>query len=306
MLETAYDASSILRFMRLIEFDSSDEFRIIIKINKTIEVSDNFQIYKQNQVTIQTTINKARFISRKINELHQRSKAISEYQINLNVKNEKNATRKVYEIFQILLSSIGQKITISDEYRNIYSIIKTNLDGTDDENIVAFINVENFLLNSKFKGILNHLREKNIRSINITASTCDNMTTCSPQNVIKYENDGLYYLSRCTKNDWICFDFTMYEVQLEHYSIKVPKIDKYGYPKKWVIEGSKDNEDWTFIDKREYSLFTKENSEQTFHVQKQVDHFRFIRMRMLDTTGVNIMVMSSFEMYGKLYNRDNQ
>ncbi|KAK8876144.1 hypothetical protein M9Y10_006333 [Tritrichomonas musculus] len=306
MLETAYDASSILRFMRLIEFDSSDEFRIIININKTIEVSDNFQIYKQNQVTIQTTINKARFISSKINELHQRSKTISEYQINLNVKNEKNATRKVYEIFQILLSSIGQKITISDEYRNIYSIIKTNLDGTDDENIVAFINVENFLLNSKFKGILNHLREKNIRSINITASTCDNMTTCSPQNVIKYENDGLYYLSRCTKNDWICFDFKMYEVQLEHYSIKVPKIDKYGYPKKWVIEGSKDNEDWTFIDKREYSLFTKENSEQTFHVQKQVDHFRFIRMRMLDTTGVNIMVMSSFEMYGKLYNRDNQ
>lgn len=306
MLETAYDASSILRFMRLIEFDSSDEFRIIININKTIEVSDNFQIYKQNQVTIQTTINKARFISSKINELHQRSKTISEYQINLNVKNEKNATRKVYEIFQILLGSIGQKITISDEYRNIYSIIKTNLDGTDDENIVTFINVENFLLNSKFKGILNHLREKNIRSINITASTCDNMTTCSPQNVINYENDGLYYLSRCTKNDWICFDFTKYEVQLEHYSIKVPKIDKYGYPKKWVIEGSKDNEDWTFIDEREYSLFTKENSEQTFHVQKQVDHFRFIRMRMLDTTGVNIMVMSSFEMYGKLYNRDNQ
>mgnify|MGYP001085207455 CR=1 FL=1 len=250
MLETAYDASSILRFMRLIEFDSSDEFRIIININKTIEVSDNFQIYKQNQVTIQTTINKARFISSKINELHQRSKAISEYQINLNVKNEKNATRKVYEIFQILLSSIGQKITISDEYRNIYSIIKTNLDGTDNENVVAFINVENFLLNSKFKGILNHLREKNIRSINITASTCDNMTTCSPQNVINYENDGLYYLSRCTKNDWICFDFTKYEVQLEHYSIKVPKIDKYGYPKKWVIEGSKENEDWTFIDER--------------------------------------------------------
>lgn len=139
-----------------------------------------------------------------------------------------------------------------------------------------------------------------------TASTCDNMTTCSPQNVIKYENDGLYYLSRCTKNDWICFDFTMNEVQLEHYSIKVPKIDKYGYPKKWVIEGSKDNGDWTVIDEKEYSLFTKENSEQTFHVQKQVDHFRFIRMRMLDTTGVNIMVMSSFEMYGKLYNRDNQ
>lgn len=115
--------------LRLIDYDYSNDFKIIVKINKTDDLKndDNIQISKETTIIINTTINKARVISRNIDELYKNDQTINEYEIKLNNIKEKNKTGKIVDIFNILLKSIGRPISISKSLENMFLIVESKL-----------------------------------------------------------------------------------------------------------------------------------------------------------------------------------
>lgn len=131
MIEYETSASSL---KRLVEQDNSDRFRIIVNVVKRVFMLNNsLYAFEQNkkqellQTTIQTTINKARVISRKINELYQIDPTINEYCISLPNKDEyckaiKN--NQVDEILKLIIKSTSEKISIPQDQQNIFSLIQ--------------------------------------------------------------------------------------------------------------------------------------------------------------------------------------
>ena len=118
---------SVLKILRLLEFDDSKEFKIIVHIKEDIQNENNIQVSKESNITINTTINKARVISKNINEIYIVDQTIDHYEIELNNIQEKNKTRKVVEVFNLLLNSIGQEININEELGLIFLIIEYQL-----------------------------------------------------------------------------------------------------------------------------------------------------------------------------------
>ena len=98
------------KLLRLINFDDSREFKIIVNIKNEEQNDNNINISKETKITVITTINKARVISRNIDELYQADQGIGQYEIELNNIQERNKAHKVVEVFNILLKSIGQEV----------------------------------------------------------------------------------------------------------------------------------------------------------------------------------------------------
>lgn len=120
---------SINKLMRLIEFDDSKEFRFIVNIKEEQEnyKYDNIEVSEETNITIKTSMNKARVISRNIDELYKTDQTIDHYEIKLNNIQENNKTQKVVEVFNILLNSIGQEINVREELGVIFLMIEYEL-----------------------------------------------------------------------------------------------------------------------------------------------------------------------------------
>ena len=145
--------------LRLIDYDYSNDFKIIVKINKTDDLKndDNIQISKETTIIINTTINKARVISRNIDELYKNDQTINEYEIKLNNIKEKNKTGKIVDIFNILLKSIGRPISISKSLENMFLIVESELG--EDTNF--FINNNDYNNNDNKNDNINNKDNKN-------------------------------------------------------------------------------------------------------------------------------------------------
>ena len=117
------------KLMRLIEFDDSKEFRFIVNIKEEQEnyKYDNIEVSEETNITIKTSMNKARVISRNIDELYKTDQTIDHYEIKLNNIQENNKTQKVVEVFNILLNSIGQEINVREELGVIFLMIEYEL-----------------------------------------------------------------------------------------------------------------------------------------------------------------------------------
>ena len=123
---------NLTKLLRLINFDDSREFKIIVSMKEEEQSDNHIQVSKETRITINTTINKARVISKKIDELYHADQGIGQYEIELNNIQERNKARKVVEVFNILLKSIGQEVNIPEELAVIFLIIQNNL-GEDIE-----------------------------------------------------------------------------------------------------------------------------------------------------------------------------
>ena len=123
---------NLTKLLRLINFDDSREFKIIVSMKEEEQSDNHIQVSKETRITINTTINKARVISKKIDELYHVDQGIGQYEIELNNIQESNKARKVVEVFNILLKSIGQEVNIPEELAVIFLIIQNNL-GEDIE-----------------------------------------------------------------------------------------------------------------------------------------------------------------------------
>ena len=139
------------KLMRLIEFDDSKEFRFIVSIKEEQEnyKYDNIEVSEETNITIKTSMNKARVISRNIDELYKTDQTIDHYEIKLNNIQENNKTQKVVEVFNILLNSIGQEINVREELGVIFLMIEYELgedigahnnDNNQDNNNINNVN----------------------------------------------------------------------------------------------------------------------------------------------------------------------
>ena len=125
---------NLTKLLRLINFDDSREFKIIVKIKDEEQNDDNIQVSKETKIIVNTTINKARVISKYIDELYQTYQGIEQYEIELENIKETNKTYKVVQVFNILLKSIGQEVNIPEELAVIFLIIQYHLGEDTDEN----------------------------------------------------------------------------------------------------------------------------------------------------------------------------
>lgn len=118
--------------------DTSDKFSFIVNfIDKNNFKSGIIKSKSENQIIIKTTINKARSISKKINEIYSVDPTIVSYEINYpieinfpkinkicakQIEQEKN---KIENVFNVLLSSTTQDLCeISKDQKNIFYRIK--------------------------------------------------------------------------------------------------------------------------------------------------------------------------------------
>ena len=117
----------ISQLMRLLEYDVSKEFKIIVNIVENNKKYDNIEINEETNIIINTTINRARIISRNIDELYISDQTIDHYEIKLSNIQDENISQKVVEVFNILLKSIGQEIMIKEDLQFIFLIIEHHL-----------------------------------------------------------------------------------------------------------------------------------------------------------------------------------
>ena len=123
------------QLLRLIEFDDSNNFKIIFNVIEEQEQNDNnIQISKETHITFNTTINKARIISKIINEIYIVDQTIDRYEIKLENIKENNIVQKVVDIMNLLMNSIGQEIKIPEELGFIFFIIQYHLGEDNDGN----------------------------------------------------------------------------------------------------------------------------------------------------------------------------
>ncbi|KAK8839731.1 hypothetical protein M9Y10_031436 [Tritrichomonas musculus] len=162
---------SLSCFKRLIEYDDSEEFKIIVnfaisdKNSKKLKCSqkegekENNIKEKYDEIILKTTKNVARVISKKINDIFRVDPTINEYFINLPkqfksqiIKYEKE---EINEILKLLIKSPFNKAQINQGKRMIYSIITTILNGDNDKENELRYNVKSqeeaiSLLNTEF------------------------------------------------------------------------------------------------------------------------------------------------------------
>ena len=111
--EIIYEASiSCLR--RLIEHDQSQNFAIILKI------TNNGSKQETKEIEIKTSINKARIISKNINDIFLIDPTVNKYEINYQVNsNDSTQTQnKITEIMNKIFNSIEKSVTIEEEEQN--------------------------------------------------------------------------------------------------------------------------------------------------------------------------------------------
>lgn len=161
-------------------------------------------------------------------------------------------------------------------------------------------------LSGILKYIRNFVNKKIENEINITSLTCQttNDEYYIPQNIAYFDNKKAFWSNDTTPNNWICIDFKSRRVIPTHYTIKTYGIAPNRHPRIWVVEGSKDNQNWTVLDEEKDCPYTKKsNSIHTFEIKQQKEkEFQFIRLRSTgkDWAGTNYLIIDSFELYGTL------
>lgn len=133
----------ITNFRRLVKKDHSEQFRIYVKYS----TNNN----SENEFFIDTTINKARIISRKIDEAYQIDPTICQYQIKIpNFFLTENVQQsELQEIIQFILSSTNQKVHIQKEKRKLFTIFQYLLGEYDKEALTQL----NLLINNQQEAI---------------------------------------------------------------------------------------------------------------------------------------------------------
>lgn len=178
--------------------------------------------------------------------------------------------------------------------------------------ILSYLGIFFYSSNKEFDGIINHLSKTNdafiFNLINVTAlSYYSDDLRYHPFNVIMYNCSDRIFMSKDEPYSWISFDFNQYRVRPSKYMIKpIENKDKPLFPLSWIIEGSSNNVDWTIIDvKVQWNGFNSIDFKPnifTIGDNKKNEHFRYIRMRLIDTNVNNnyIFALDSIEFYGSL------
>ena len=167
---------------------------------------------------------------------------------------------------------------------------------------------------NEFKGIINHLVEESNgkidNEINITASSVlDNSFCYQPRNVVLFEDQCNYFISKNVSGSWLCIEFKNHRVIATDYTLRsYPYSQNWKHPRSWVIEGSNDNSSddskWETLDKQDNcSHMNGYNVVHTFKMnQGNSKEYKYIRIRNTGPAwnGSNFLTFDSIELYGQL------
>ena len=124
-----------------------------------------------------------------------------------------------------------------------------------------------------------------------------------PENCLDFDKDT-YFASEDHSSQWIMFDFKQREIILTAYAIR-SQYDYINNLKSWIIEVSKDNVNWTQIDRKVSNEELKEsNSVAKFNVNNRI-RCRFIRLKQIGCNwNLNeYLIISGIEFFGKLISK---
>ena len=255
-------------YQRLLYNDNSGKFKIIIQAKYNKITDDNFGIQeeKQKQIIMNTTVNKARILSRLINEQYKNDSNLDAYVFDFGTIDE-NEINEIANILQALIESNGDNVMISEKNRDIFYLILCILGNENDikEQIITSNVTEcKYLYNDMFNGIISYIQQITRDIVNgnndhLRLSGIGQHRENALENIIRYDKkniDKLYSNIRFnlmpTSEDYIEFNFVNRKVFLTGYAIRTATnmIDYY-QPKTWKIIGSEDGINWETIDMKE-------------------------------------------------------
>ena len=128
-LEMLVYKTPIDNLQRLLK-NENNNFKIIINIKENEKLNDDFQIQDEKQITINTTINKARVLSKVINEEYINNPSINQYIFN--IENEKFKFSDFIQILQKIIE-FNNETEITEENQNVYHQILRILDNEKEK-----------------------------------------------------------------------------------------------------------------------------------------------------------------------------
>lgn len=302
---------------RLIDFDKSKEFKIIVTIeNDQNQNDDKFVVSKQTKVVIKTSINKARVISANIDQSYQNDQSIDQYEIKLSNLTEKNKTQKVVQIFQLLLNSIGKEVTVSPDIQNIFMLIACQLGESEIQMDQRIKKIE---ILSYYKD--NKINIDGITRYRITAgNNNDEQYRYDLNNLFKYDTENIcdfyykYYqhdkLDKKLNERYIEFDFK--EDKIKIATVRIETNDFYYKDKSLKIVGSNDRTTWDTLvycnDNAKLRNSRGGNQNITLEFTNTRNYYQYIRYIEIDSTnqsGIKIMQIKNFEFIGDIITQQN-
>ena len=132
----------ICNLRRLVSEDKSDKFKLNVvfkNLRNATKVQDQ-NLTNTNKLEIDTTINKIRSISSKINTMYQIDPTITEYELTIPKQGEEDEHYKknVKDMIDALLDSTMKKVEISDEHKSLFSKIRFLLGSSEEDNKIEF------------------------------------------------------------------------------------------------------------------------------------------------------------------------
>lgn len=156
----------------------------------------------------------------------------------------------------------------------------------------------------EFDGILNYL-QKNFNIKDEISITYSSINAGDPFDLLKY-NESHYFETRNVPNSWICFRFNKHKINPSSYILKSYGSSSNHQPKTWVLEGSKDGQDWRILDEQNNNSSLRGSDKvQLFSISKEKNNkesFEYIRIRQTGPNCLNhdYFELNSIEFYGQL------
>jgi hypothetical protein len=124
----------------------------------------------------------------------------------------------------------------------------------------------------------------------------------APKNVADFDKlTG--FSSKREARQWLCYDFNLFRVRVDKYTIKSADGGvNWTHLKSWILEGSVDNRVWDELHRCEESAALNGSYKiETFSVWKQINA-RYVRLRMLGPNhfGTEELAISALELHGVL------
>jgi hypothetical protein len=125
----------------------------------------------------------------------------------------------------------------------------------------------------------------------------------APKNIAEVAGSSVFCsaLPGGTDDPWVMYDFVDKLVVLDGYALRPSQRAEHPRPLNWVVEGSKNGEKWTKVDRVMYAWEGKETSIQVRHFGCE-GGFRFVRLKLIgeNSQGVNQLALSAWELFGEV------
>lgn len=299
---------------RLIQNDFSGKFKIIIKIKRIDTQNESIIIERQNEISINSTINKARIISKIINDEYAKDPTISHYIFDISQIEEKIHRKikvdEIIEFFNTKINHLGEEMIKQDSDNEITEALSNLLDGKD------CITLCEYHQKNEIDGIISYIRKVTNGNVdgkndNLKLSTGSNENPLYPlSNIIHYDNVYINFMAPLKttniEDTWIEFDFVHRKVNVTSYTICLQGHNQYcnNYPKSWKIMGSNDHE-WELIDVKINMNETNYDPICHFECDRKSGYYRYIRFIQLDSNATNdaakyAICISCIEFFGSV------